>query len=319
MPDPTIEALFDESRSFAPPVGFAGPDTVTGDEIYDEAKDSENYWAAEAAKYVWRKPWNQILDWTNAPFAQWFVGGTLNITESCLDRHLAEHADRVAYYWEGEPGDTRTLTYADLHAEVCRLSNALTELGVQPDDRVAIYMGMVPELPAALLACARIGAPHSVIFGGFSAEALRDRIIDAHAKVLITCDGAWRNGAVVPLKLWADEAVAQTPSIEKVLVVQRTKNDVEMVEGRDVWYHDIVPRQPETFAAVERDSEDLLYMLYSSGTTAKPKGIVHTTGGYLVGTASTHRMVFDLRPETDIYWCTADIGWVTGHSYIVYG
>ncbi|HET9186935.1 MAG TPA: acetate--CoA ligase [Acidothermaceae bacterium] len=319
MPDPTIEALFDESRAFPPPAGFAGESTVVSENVYDEAKDAESWWAAEAQKYVWRNPWNQVLDWTNAPFAQWFVGGTLNITESCLDRHVAQHPDRVAYYWEGEPGDTRTLTYAELHAEVCRLANALTDLGVQTDDRIAIYMGMVPELPVALLACARIGAPHSVVFGGFSAEALRDRIIDAHARVLITCDGAWRNGSVVPLKDWADEAVAQTPSIEKVLVVQRTKNDVTMTEGRDVWYHDVVPQQPPAFDAVERDSEDLLYMLYSSGTTAKPKGIVHTTGGYLVGTAATHRMVFDLRPETDVYWCTADIGWVTGHSYIVYG
>jgi acetyl-CoA synthetase len=316
----TIEALFDESRIFPPSHEFSQQANAHDAAIYEHAaKDLETFWEHEAERYVWRKRWDQVLDWSNAPFAKWFVGGKLNITESCLDQHLAEHGNRVAYYWEGEPGDRRVLTYRELHAEVCRLANALTELGVRTGDRVAIYMGMVPELPVALLACARLGAPHTVVFGGYSADSLRGRIIDASAKVLITCDGAWRAGAIIPLKDWADEALTATPSIEKVLVVRRCGNDITMREGRDLWYHDVVPRQSESFAAVERDAEDMLYILYSSGTTAQPKGVVHTTGGYLTGVAATHRLVFDIKPDRDVYWCTADIGWVTGHSYIVYG
>ncbi len=318
--DPTIEALFHESRTFPPPPEFSAHANAHDAAIYEHAtKDLEAFWAHEADNYVWRKRWDEVLDWSGAPTSKWFVGGRLNITESCLDQHLATHGDRIAYNWEGEPGDRRVLTYRDLHAEVCRLANALVELGVGTGDRVAIYMGMVPELPVAMLACARLGATHSVVFGGYAAEALRDRINDAHAKVLITCDGAWRAGSIIPLKDWADEALQGAPSISKVLVVRRTGNDVTMKEGRDLWYHDVVPRQADHFDAVEVDAEHPLYILYSSGTTAKPKGVVHTTGGYLVGVGATHRLIFDLKPETDVFWCTADIGWVTGHSYIVYG
>jgi len=316
----TIEALFDENRMFPPSDTFRERACVQTHAPYDDAQfDYEGYWARQAERVAWRKPWSSVLDWTKAPFAKWFVGATLNVTESCLDRHLAEHGDRVAYYWEGEPGDRRIITYGELYEEVCRAANALAALGVTKGDRVAIYMGMVPEMPVALLACARLGAPHSVVFGGFSAESLADRINDAQAKVLITCDGAWRGGSVVPLKEMADDALSRTPSIEHVLVVRRTGSDVSMAEGRDVWYDQIVPDQSPERPAVECDAEDLLFLLYTSGTTAKPKGIVHSCGGYLVGAATSHATVFDLRPDEDIYWCTADIGWVTGHSYVVYG
>ena len=315
----TIEALFDEGRTFPPPPDFAANAAVSSPEIYAEGDDTERFWGEEAERLEWRRRWDQVLDWSGAPFAKWFVGGKLNVTESCLDRHAATQPDRIAYHWEGEPGDTRSVTYAELLAEVCRLANGLAELGVGKGDRVAIYMGMVPELPVALLACARLGAPHSVVFGGFSADALADRINDAEAKALITCDGAWRAGAVVPLKDMADEALGRTPSIESVVVVRRTGSEVHMEPGRDHDYHELVSRQAGERPAVECDSEDLLYLLYTSGTTAKPKGIVHTCGSYLVGTATTYRMVFDARPERDVYWCTADIGWVTGHSYMVYG
>jgi acetyl-CoA synthetase len=261
-----------------------------------------------------------VLDWSNAPFAKWFVGGRLNLTESCLDRHVAteEGAAKVAFYFEGEPGDRKVITYGELYADVCRLANGLAALGIKKGDRVAIYMGMVPELPTALLACARLGAAHSVVFGGFSSDALQGRINDAETKALITCDGAWRNGAVVPLKEMVDLALVNTPSIEHVVVVRRTGGDVAMEDGRDHFYDDVVAGQPSEREAEEMDSEDLLFLLYTSGTTAQPKGIVHTTGGYLVGVSTTHRLVFDIH-DGDIYWCTADIGWVTGHSYIVYG
>ncbi|MDA8295875.1 MAG: acetate--CoA ligase [Actinomycetota bacterium] len=317
--DHTIEALFDEARTFAPPDAVRANAVVASEAIYDEAADFEAFWAKQAERLVWREPYDAVLDWSKAPFARWFVGGRLNVTESCLDQHLAERGDRVAYYWEGEPGDRKVITYRELHAEVCKLANALAELGVEKGDRIAIYMGMVPELPVALLACARLGAPHSVVFGGFSADALADRINDAQAKVLITCDGAWRAGQVVPLKQMADEALERTPSISSVLVVRRTENEVGMKPGRDVWYHEIVAGQPAGRPATECDSEDLLYLLYTSGTTAKPKGIVHTCAGYLTGAAATMRMVFDLHETEDIFWCTADVGWVTGHSYVVYG
>jgi len=315
----TIEALFDEQRQFPPPSWFKEQALVTTEDIYKAAdSDVEGWWAKQADSVVWRKRWEKVLDWSDPPFAKWFVGAKLNITESCLDRHVAEHPDRVAYYWEGEPGDTRTITYADLHAEVCQAANALVELGLTKGDRVAIYMGMVPELPIALLACARLGLVHSVVFGGFSADALADRIEDAQAKAVITCDGAWRAGSVIPLKDMADEAISRTSSVESVVVVRRCGNEVNMLEGRDHYWHDLVYRQPRSIDAVECDSEDLLYLLYTSGTTAKPKGIVHTIGGYLVGTSFTHRYVFDIHDD-DVYWCTADIGWVTGHSYVVYG
>jgi acetyl-CoA synthetase len=315
-----LEALLQEGRTFPPPDDFRKDALVTDAAVYADAeRDWQGYWAAQALALDWYQEWHTIVDW-ELPFAKWFAGGTLNVAHNCLDRHVdAGHGDQVAYHWEGEPGDTRTITYRDLLEESSRLANLLRSLGVQKGDRVAIYMGMVPELPAALLACARIGAPHSVVFGGFTATSLRDRIDDAQAKVLITADGAWRRGSVIALKDIADDAVAQTPSIEHVLVLRRTENDVQMQDGRDIWWHDTVPSQSAECPAEPMDSEDLLYILYTSGTTGKPKGIMHTTGGYLTQVASTHKQVFDLQPDTDVYWCTADIGWVTGHSYIVYG
>ncbi|MGH8984074.1 MAG: acetate--CoA ligase [Acidimicrobiia bacterium] len=321
MSEATIDDLLSEGRTFPPPQSFKNDARVVGTEIYDEAdRDYEGFWARQAAELVdWFQEWHTILEW-DLPFAKWFVGGTLNVTHNCLDRHVAAgHGDRVAYQWEGEPGDTRTITYADLLDEVQRLANALKSLGVERGDRVNIYLGMVPELPIAMLACARIGAPHSVVFGGFSSDSLRDRINDAQAKLLITADGAWRRGQIVPLKESADTAVAETPSIEKVVVLRRTAHDVPMTDGRDVWWHDVVPDQPAECPCEPMDAEDLLYLLYTSGTTAKPKGILHTTGGYLTQVAFTHKYVFDLQPDTDVYWCAADVGWVTGHSYIVYG
>jgi acetyl-CoA synthetase len=321
----TIEALFDEERLFPPPAGFAAAAAAASPDIYVEGDDHETFWAQRAQGVTWRRQWDRILDWSDPPFAKWFVGATLNVAENCLDRHLATIGDKVAFHWEGEPGDRRSLTYRQLHAEVCRFANSLIALGVNTGDRVAIYMGMVPELPIAMLACARLGAPHSVVFAGFSADALRDRINDAEAKLLVTCDGAWRNGVIVPLKAAADMALAGTPSIERVVVVRRTSGsgagslgDPPMTEGRDLWWHDVIAGQPAACDPVEVDSEHPLFILYTSGTTAKPKGIVHTTGGYLVGVSATHQLVFDLKPD-DVYWCTADIGWITGHSYIVYG
>jgi acetyl-CoA synthetase len=312
-----IEALFTEDRKFPPPEEFKAQANCD-ESIYEEAKDTDAFWTKQAERVKWRKKWDQVLDWSEAPFAKWFTGATLNITESCLDQHLETQGDKVAYHWEGDGNETRTFTYRELHAEVCKAANALTELGVEKGDRVAIYMGMVPELPIAMLACARLGAAHSVVFGGFSPDALRDRINDAESRLLITCDGGYRGGKVVPLKEMVDTALAETPSIEKVLVLRRTGEDVNFVDGRDTWWHDVVPNQSDQHEAVEVDSEHMLFVLYTSGTTAKPKGIVHTTGGYAVGTAFTHYYVFDLKPD-DVYWCTADIGWVTGHSYIVYG
>jgi acetyl-CoA synthetase len=316
----TLEALLQEGRTFPPPKEFAKNALVNEAKVYDDAeRDWQGFWAQQALALDWRKEWRQILDW-QLPFAKWFVGGKLNASENCLDRHVnAGHGDQVAYFWEGEPGDARRVTYKELLDETCRVANLLRELGVKKGDRVAIYMGMVPETVAAMLACARIGAPHSVVFGGFTAQSLIDRINDAQAKVLITADGAWRRGAVVRLKDIADEAVAHTPSIEHVLVLRRTENDTPMQGGRDLWWHEAVARQPSECAPEEMDSEDLLYILYTSGTTGKPKGIMHTTGGYLTQCAYTHKYVFDLKPDTDVYWCTADVGWVTGHSYIVYG
>jgi acetyl-CoA synthetase len=316
----TLAALLQEGRTFPPPKEFAKNALATDATTYDDAeRDWEGFWAQQALALDWRKEWHTILEW-DLPFAKWFVGGSLNVSENCLDRHVrAGHGDQVGVYWEGEPGDARAVTYQALLDETCRLANLLRELGVAKGDRVAIYMGMVPETAAAMLACARIGAAHSVVFGGFTAQSLRDRINDAEAKVLITADGAWRRGSVVDLKGIADEAIAGTPSIEHVLVLRRTENDPVMQDGRDIWWHDGVGRQSTTCEPEAMDSEDLLYILYTSGTTGKPKGIMHATGGYLTQVAYTHKYVFDLQPETDVYWCTADVGWVTGHSYIVYG
>jgi acetyl-CoA synthetase len=315
----TIEALYAETRTFPPSAEFAAQANFNDPAIYEKAAaDPDAFWAEQASTLSWFKPWDTVLEW-DPPFAQWFSGGQLNASYNCLDRHVeAGKGDRVAYYWEGEPGDKQTITYAELLKEVCKAANALKELGVQRGDRVAIYMPMILELPIAMLACARIGAPHNVVFGGFSAEALRDRINDAQCKVVITADGGFRRGAPSGLKPQVDAAVAQTDIVEKVLVAKRTGQDVTMVDGRDVWWSDIVDRQPETCEPEHLESEDLLYIMYTSGTTAKPKGIVHTTGGYLTGCSFTHKAVFDIK-EDDIYWCAADIGWVTGHSYIVYG
>ncbi|MEI7999787.1 MAG: acetate--CoA ligase [Actinomycetes bacterium] len=320
MSDEAIESLMLENRHYPPSTEFVARATVTDDALFREADaDPEAFWARQARDLVdWSEPWHTVCEW-NLPYAKWFVGGKLNVSYNCLDRHvLAGHGGQVAYHWEGEPGDARAITYQELLDEVSRLANALKELGVEKGDRVNIYLGMVPELPMALLACARIGAAHSVVFGGFSAESLRDRINDAGAKVLITGDGAWRRGGVVPLKEIADAAVAECPGVERVLVLRRTENDVEMTTGRDVWWHDLVPQQSAECPPEPMDAEDLLFLLYSSGTTGKPKGIMHSTGGYLTQVAYTHRLVFDLQPD-DVYFCTADVGWITGHSYIVYG
>ncbi|HMJ76755.1 MAG TPA: acetate--CoA ligase [Iamia sp.] len=322
----TIEDYLAEDRTFPPPAGFKADALVTDAEIYDEGEaDFEGFWARQAADLLtWQRDWDTILEW-DLPFAKWFVGGQLNVSENCLDRHVtAGNGDRVAIHWEGEPGDTRTITYADLLAEVQRFANVLKGLGVTKGDRVAIYMPMIPELQVAVLACARIGAPHSVVFGGFSADSLSDRINDAECKVVVTADGGWRRGQPGLLKPTVDVALADTTSVEAVVVVDRiaaSGGDVEtaMTEGRDHWYHELMADAEAECPAEPMDSEDLLFLLYTSGTTGKPKGIMHTSGGYLTQVAFTHRYVFDLHPETDVYWCTADVGWVTGHSYIVYG
>ena len=325
---PAIEDFLVEDRTFPPSATFKKDALVVDAEIYDEAEqDWQGFWAQQAANLLsWDQDWHTILEW-DLPFAKWFVGGKLNVSFNALDRHVAAgRGDKVAYHWEGEPGDTRTITYAELLAEVQRFANVLKGLGVERGDRVAIYMPMVPELPVAMLACARIGAAHSVVFGGFSADALSDRINDAECKVLVTADGGFRRGAPHLLKPIADAALASTPSITHSVVVQRVTGhpdagdvSVELVEGRDHWYHELLSEADAECPPESMDSEDLLYLLYTSGTTAKPKGIMHTTGGYLTQVAFTHKYVFDLQPDTDVYWCAADIGWVTGHSYIVYG
>jgi acetyl-CoA synthetase len=315
-----IEALLEERRTFEPPEDFAEQANVNDASVYETASDDpDGWWASQAERLDWFEKWDTVLEW-KPPHHQWFLGGKLNAAHNCVDRHAAAVPDRVAYHWVGEPeGEARTITYRDLFEEVCRLANVLVDLGVRKGDRVAIYMPMIPELPAAMLACARIGAAHSVVFGGFSAESLRDRINDAECRVLITADGGYRRGQVVELKKAADEALQSTPSIEKVLMVRRTGADVNLVDGRDVIYNDVVPDASAEHEAEPMDSEDMLYVLYTSGTTGKPKGIVHTTGGYLTGVSSTHRAIFDIKADSDVYWCAADIGWVTGHSYIVYG
>jgi acetyl-CoA synthetase len=314
-----IDALLQEHRVFEPPEGFAQRAIVSDPLIYERAStDPEAFWAEQAERLSWSRRWDTVMDW-NPPWVTWFAGGTLNASYNCLDRHVeAGGGDKVAYFWEGEPGEERTITYAELLEEVCRFANGLRSIGVRKGDRVNIYLGMVPELPVAMLACARIGAPHSVVFGGFSSESLKDRINDAGAKVLITADGGYRRGQVVPLKQNAEEALAECPTIEHVITVKRTGGEHPFTSGRDLWYHELIEDQPTTCEAEELDAEDLLYLLYTSGTTGKPKGIVHTLGGYMTQVAATHRMIFDIHDD-DVYWCAADIGWVTGHSYIVYG
>jgi acetyl-CoA synthetase len=314
-----ISALLSEDRVFPPPPDFTAHAIVSDRSIYERAAaDPEAFWAEQAERLAWFRRWDTVMSWT-PPWVTWFEGGTLNASYNCLDRHVeAGGGDKVAFHWEGEPGDTRTITYAELLDEVCRFANALRSLGVRKGDRVNIYLGMVPELPVAMLACARIGAPHSVVFGGFSAEALRDRINDAEAKILITADGGYRRGQVVPLKQNAEEAVRECPSIEHVVTVRRTGGDHPFTPGRDLWYHELIAEQPTRCDPEEMGAEDLLYLLYTSGTTGKPKGIAHTTGGYMTQVTSTHRLIFDIHDD-DVYWCAADIGWVTGHSYIVYG
>jgi acetyl-CoA synthetase len=317
--DQHIAALLSEERVFEPSEAFSSRAVVQDRSAYERAEaDHEAFWAEQADRLGWIKRWDTVMTWT-PPWVKWFEGGQLNASYNCLDRHVeAGGGDKVAYYWEGEPGEERAITYQELLDEVSRFANALKGLGVQRGDRVAIYLGMVPELPVAMLACARIGAPHSVVFGGFSSESLRDRINDAEAKVLITADGGYRRGAVVPLKANADEALKECPTIEHVVTVRRTGGEHSFIEGRDHWYHDLLEGQPTVCEPEPMDAEDPLYLLYTSGTTGKPKGIVHTTGGYLTQVAATHRMIFDIH-EDDVYWCAADIGWVTGHSYIVYG
>ena len=322
MSEQTLSNLIHEDRRFEPPADLSANANVN-EEAYARADaDREAYWAEAADRLDWGRKWDQVLDWSDPPFAKWFVGGTLNASVNCVDRHVAAgRGDKVAIHWVGEPeDDTRAITYAELQDEVCKTANALTDLGVGAGDRVAIYMPMIPETVFTMLACARIGAPHTVVFGGFSADALASRITDCDAHVVVTSDGGYRRGAPSALKPAVDEAVAKSGDVvRKVVVVRRTGQDVDWDDARDVWWHDVVDgasaeHRPESF-----DSEHPLYVMYTSGTTGKPKGILHTTGGYLVGSSYTHWAIFDLKPDTDVYWCTADIGWVTGHSYMVYG
>ena len=325
MSEATIESILQEKRVFNPPAEFAEKAAIKSMEEYKKLyalaeQDPTGFWAKLAEKELhWFKRWGKTLDW-QPPFAKWFVNGKINISYNCLDRHLDTHRkDKPALIWEGEPGDSRTLTYEELHREVCQMANAIKSLGVKKGDRVGIYMPMIPEAAIAMLACARIGAAHSVVFGGFSAEALKARLQDAEAKLVITADGGWRKDKIVPLKDAVDNAIASdVPSVTNVLVVKRTEQDITMQEGRDVWWHELKENASEDCPAEQMDSEDLLFILYTSGTTGKPKGVVHTTGGYNLYTHMTFKWTFDIKDD-DIYWCTADVGWITGHSYIVYG
>ncbi len=315
----TIDTLLQEDRIFHPDTEFNRQANVKHREIYAEARsNSRIFWAMQEERLEWFQKWDQVIDW-QPPFVKWFVNGKLNACYNCVDRHLKTwRKNKAAIIFEGEPGDTRVLTYWDLWREVTKFANVLRDLGVQKGDRVAIYMPMIPEAAIAMLACARLGAAHSVVFGGFSPDSLRDRINDAGAKLVITTDGSWRRGKIVPLKKNTDLAVAECPTIEKMLVVRRTGQEVSMQEGRDFWYHELEVGAQVGGPCEEMDSEDMLFILYTSGTTGKPKGVVHTTGGYLTGVATTHHMIFDLK-DSDVFWCTADVGWITGHSYVVYG
>ena len=321
MSEPAIEDYYVENRTFPPSDQFQANAIITDRSLYEEAEaDRLGFWARQARELVtWFQDFETVLEW-DLPFAKWFIEGKLNVSYNCLDRHVeAGGGDKVAFHWEGEPGDTRTITYSQLLEEVSKFANVLKSFGVAKGDRVCIYMPMIPELPVAMLACARIGAPHSIVFGGFSADSLSDRIDDASAKVLITSDGGYRRGDPFALKDTADASVSATSTIENVVVVRRTGQDIEWDAEVDHWYHDLMETASPDCPPEQLDSEDLLYLLYTSGTTAKPKGIMHTTGGYLTQVAFTHKYIFDLQPDSDIYWCAADIGWVTGHSYIVYG
>ena len=320
MSTDALSSLQHEDREFLPSPEFAAQANVTADSYTAASQDRLAFWAEQARRLDWETPFTDVLDWSDAPFAKWFVGGRLNVAYNCVDRHVeAGYGDQVAIRFEGELGDRRDVTYAQLQREVAQAANALIELGITAGDRVAIYMPLIPEAVVAMLACARVGAPHSVVFGGFAATALESRINDAEAKLVITADGQHRRGAILPLKPAVDEAVVNTPTVTNVLVVKRTGIDVEWHEGRDVWWHDIVDRQADVHVPEAFDSEHPLFILYTSGTTGTPKGILHTTGGYLTQVSYTHHAVFDLKPDTDVYWCTADIGWITGHSYVVYG
>ena len=325
MSDETLSNLLTENRTFAPPADLAADANVKADAYAAAAADHEGFWAEQAGRLDWAEPFTQVLDDTAAPFYKWFVGGKLNVAHNCVDRHVAAgRGDQVAIHFVGEPGDTRSITYSDLKDEVSRAANAIEELGIEPGDRVAIYMPMIPEAVVAMLACARVGATHTVVFGGFSADALASRIEDCNAKLVITADGGYRRGAPSALKPAVDAALekidnATAAIVENVLVVRRTGQDVAWNSDVDVWWHEVVDESSTDHRAQAFDAEHPLFVMYSSGTTGKPKGILHTTGGYLVGTAYTHHAVFDLKPETDVYWCTADVGWITGHSYIVYG
>src|SRR5207248_6635241 len=313
-----IDTMLLEERTYPPPEDFSAQANAKPD-IYDEP--FESFWEREGReRLTWFEPFAELYDW-QPPYAKWFIGGKLNVSYNCLDRHVeAGRGDKIAYYWEGEPEDERReITYADLRRDVEQFATALKKLGVQKGTPVAIYMGMVPELPVAMLACTRIGAPHTVVFGGFSADSLSGRMVDMKCEVLITQDEAWRRGSTVPLKKTADEAMADAPGVKTCVVPRRTGNDVPIQDGRDHWWHDVVDGVEADCPPEPMDSEDLLFLMYTSGTTAKPKGIVHTTAGYLCGVASTHHYIFDLKPDDDVYWCAADIGWITGHSYIVYG
>jgi acetyl-CoA synthetase len=314
-----LSNLLHEERRFEPTPEFAAAANVKA-EAYVAADDRLGFWEEQASRLLWTTRWTDVMEW-NAPFVRWFAGGTINASVNCVDRHVAEgRGDRIAFHFEGEPGDTRTITYAELLAEVCKAANALTALGIQKGDRVAIYLPMIPEAVISMLACARIGAPHSVIFGGFSAQAIYDRVVDADAKLVITADGGYRRGSASALKPAVDEALEKgQTNVSRVLVVRRTGGEVPWDDGRDIWWHEFVDTQPKEHVAEAFDAEHPLFILYTSGTTGKPKGILHTTGGYLTQVAFTHYAVFDLKAPTDVFWCTADIGWVTGHSYIVYG